>query len=89
MAFPGNYSGYPTKLEYFYKQDGSAALVHTIQIEDPENAVSLEVYVDAHTGKAVGSTNFVSFFKVHIAFLRNRTLFICCWTVSHCSSHKV
>ena len=89
MTFPGNYSGHPTKLEYFYKQDGSAALVHSIQIEDIYNAVSLEVYMDAHTGEAVGSTDFVSFAKVYDAFSRNISILIRRWTVSRCSCLKV
>ena len=86
MVFPGNYSGHPTKLEYFYKQDGSAALVHSIQIQDIDRAVSLEVYMDAHTGEAVASTNFVSFAKVYIAFLKipNISYLMRRWTVSRC-----
>jgi len=54
------YNGYPVQIEYFAKEDGSVALVHCIQIQDEDKAIWSEVYVDAHSGDVVSSTNFVA-----------------------------
>ena len=54
------YNAHPTKIEYFAKKDGSAVLVHTIQVQDEEKGIWSEVYVDAHSGDIVSSTDFVA-----------------------------
>jgi len=54
------YNAHPTKIEYFAKEDGSAVLVHTIQVQNDEKGIWSEVYVDAHSGDIVSSTNFVA-----------------------------
>jgi len=61
QAFPGAYNGHPTKLEYYAKPDGSVALVHVIQIQGDDTW--FQVYVDAHSGQVVSSTNFRSDFQ--------------------------
>jgi len=59
-AMNAPYNGYPVQIEYFAKEDGSVALVHCIQIQDADKAIWSEVYVDAHSGDVVSSTNFVA-----------------------------
>ena len=59
-AFQGAYNGHPTKLEYFAQADGSVALVHVVQVQNMDTDTWLEVYVDAHSGKVVSSTDFVA-----------------------------
>ena len=68
QVLPGTYNNHPVKLEYFAKEDGSVALVYTIQIQDTDKNVWLEAYVDAHTGKLVSSTNFVAEAAVSLSF---------------------
>jgi len=60
-AFPGAYNGHPTKLEYYAQPDGSVVLVHVIQVQGHDTW--FQVYVDAHSGQVVSSTNFRSDFQ--------------------------
>jgi len=60
-AFPGAYNGHPTKLEYYAQPDGSVVLVHVIQIQGDETW--FQVYINAHSGQVVSSTNFRSNFQ--------------------------
>jgi len=60
-AFPGAYNGYPTKLEYYAQPDGSVVLVHVIQIQGDNTW--FQVYIDAHSGQVVSSSNFRSDFQ--------------------------
>lgn len=59
-AFQGAYSGHPTKLEYFAQADGSVALVHVVQVQNSDAGTWFEVYIDAHSGEVVSSTDFVA-----------------------------
>jgi len=56
QAFPGAYNGHPIKLKYYAQPDGSIVLVHVIQIQS--DLTWFQVYVDAHSGQVVSSTNF-------------------------------
>ena len=56
QAFPGAYNGHPIKLEYYAQPDGSIVLVHVIQIQG--DLTWFQVYVNAHSGQVVSSTNF-------------------------------
>ncbi|KAF9443170.1 metallo proteinase 10 [Macrolepiota fuliginosa MF-IS2] len=47
-------------LAWFAMDNGGVALVHVIQFQDLDKAVWLEAYVDAHSGKVISATNFVS-----------------------------
>lgn len=40
--------------------DGSAALVHTIQVQNEEVNSWFEVYVDAHSGEILSATDYVA-----------------------------
>ncbi|KAJ3504677.1 hypothetical protein NLJ89_g7813 [Agrocybe chaxingu] len=57
-AFSGKHNGIPTSIEYLAQADGSAALVHTIQVQSLENQLWYEVYVDAHSGEVLSATDF-------------------------------
>ncbi|KAF9524009.1 metalloprotease MEP2 [Crepidotus variabilis] len=57
-VFSCPYNGHPVKMEYYAKADGNIALVHVIQVQNTDSWY--EVYIDAHSGEAVGSTNFVA-----------------------------
>jgi len=59
-SFQGTYNGHPTKLEYFAQADGSVALVHVVQVQNMDADTWFEVYVDAHSGEVVSSTDFVA-----------------------------
>lgn len=45
-------------LRYYALPDNSAALVYAVQIGKDGNPASREVYVDAHSGRVVGSTDY-------------------------------
>lgn len=47
-------------LAWFAMDDDSIALVHVIQFQDTNNAVWFEAYIDAHSGRVVSATDFVS-----------------------------
>ena len=57
-TFGGSYNGEPVKLRYYALPDNSAALVHAVQIGKDGNPASREVYVDAHSGRVVGSADY-------------------------------
>lgn len=57
-TFNSIYTGQPVKLQYYAMPDGSATLVHAVQVGDDENFTSREVFVDAHSGRVVGSVDF-------------------------------
>ncbi|KAJ3512217.1 hypothetical protein NLJ89_g3646 [Agrocybe chaxingu] len=59
-AFEGKYNGFPIDLEYLARDDGSAALVHTIQVQNEEVNSWYEVYVDAHSGEILSATDYVA-----------------------------
>ena len=59
-AFDATYNGWPTTTQYLVKADGSAALVHTIQVQNEAINSWFEAYVDAHSGEIVSVTDFVA-----------------------------
>jgi extracellular elastinolytic metalloproteinase len=54
------YDSYPTSLQYLANPDGSASLVHVIQVKNDERGEYYQVHVDAHSGKLVSMVNFVA-----------------------------
>ncbi|KAG6856159.1 hypothetical protein H0H87_007014, partial [Tephrocybe sp. NHM501043] len=59
-SLSGTYNGHPASLQYLAKDDGSAALTHTIQVQN-ETAISFyEAFVDAHSGELLHITDFVA-----------------------------
>jgi extracellular elastinolytic metalloproteinase len=68
--FKGTYNNFPTGLEYLTREDGSVALVHTIQIQNEEVNSWYEVYVDAHSGEILSVTDFVAEATVRVLFVR-------------------
>ncbi|PIL32531.1 hypothetical protein GSI_05234 [Ganoderma sinense ZZ0214-1] len=54
----GEYNGHPTTLEFVAKEDGSVALAHVVQIQDDDQDMWVEAFVDAHTGDIVHLTDF-------------------------------
>lgn len=67
-AFDATYNGWPTTTQYLVKADGSAALVHTIQVQNEAVNSWFEVYVDAHSGEIVSVTDFVA--EATVRYLR-------------------
>ncbi|KAF9049094.1 Fungalysin metallopeptidase-domain-containing protein [Panaeolus papilionaceus] len=59
-AFEGKYNGFPIGQEFLTLADGSAALVHTIQVQNEEVNSWFEVYVDAHSGEILSATDYVA-----------------------------
>ncbi|KIM37287.1 hypothetical protein M413DRAFT_276637 [Hebeloma cylindrosporum] len=72
--FKGTYNNFPTGLEYLAREDGSVALVHTIQIQNEEVNSWYEVYVDAHSGEIVSVTDFVAEATYKVLPITKRTL---------------
>ncbi|KAH9481998.1 Extracellular metalloproteinase MEP [Psilocybe cubensis] len=59
-AFDGKYNNWPISLNYLARPDGSAALVHAVQVQNEEVNSWFEVYVDAHSGEILSVTDFVA-----------------------------
>ncbi|KAF6746342.1 metalloprotease [Ephemerocybe angulata] len=56
----GTYNNQPISLEYLALPDGSAALVHVIQIQNQEVNSWYEAFVDAHSGELLSITDFTA-----------------------------
>nr|VWO99013.1 Extracellular metalloproteinase 4 (EC (Fungalysin MEP4) [Ganoderma boninense] len=57
-ALAGAYNGHPTTLEFVAKEDGSVALTHVVQIQDDNQDMWVEAFVDAHSGEIAHLTDF-------------------------------
>lgn len=51
---------HPAALQYLALQDGSVALTHVVQIQDNDNGIWVEAFVDAHNNKLLSIVNFVT-----------------------------
>ncbi|KAJ2930760.1 hypothetical protein H1R20_g6345, partial [Candolleomyces eurysporus] len=56
----GKWNNHPIALEYLARPDGSAALVHAVQIQNEEVNSWYEAYVDAHSGELLSVTDFTA-----------------------------
>jgi extracellular elastinolytic metalloproteinase len=56
----GKYNGQNATLEYLIQPDGSVALTHVVQIQNEETNEWFEAFIDAHSGKLISVTDFVS-----------------------------
>lgn len=56
----GKYNDWPATLEFLALDDGSAALVHVVQIQNEATGAWVEAFVDAHNNKVVSITDFVA-----------------------------
>lgn len=68
-AFDATYNNWPTSLHYLAQADGSVALVHAIQVQNEAINSWFEVYVDAHSGEILSTTDFVAEATVSIDWL--------------------
>ncbi|KAJ7097447.1 Fungalysin metallopeptidase-domain-containing protein [Mycena epipterygia] len=60
-ALDGTYlSEIPSTIEYFAKDDGSAVLVHALQVRNEEAGTWYNAFVDAHTNTLVSVTDYVA-----------------------------
>ncbi|TFK32708.1 Fungalysin metallopeptidase-domain-containing protein [Crucibulum laeve] len=59
-ALNGKHNEITPSLEYFAKEDSSAALTHVIQIRNEEAGTWFEAFVDAHSGDVISVTDFVA-----------------------------
>ncbi|KAJ7100916.1 hypothetical protein B0H15DRAFT_464602 [Mycena belliarum] len=59
-ALGGTHTGHPATLQYLTMPDGSAALVHVVQVQNDEKGTSYEAFVDAHANVLVSVTDFVA-----------------------------
>ncbi|KAJ6563293.1 Fungalysin metallopeptidase-domain-containing protein [Mycena vulgaris] len=50
----------PSTLEYFVKDDGSAVLVHALQVRNEEAGTWYNAFIDAHTNTLVSLTDYVA-----------------------------
>ena len=62
----GKYNDWPATLEFLALDDGSAALVHVVQIQNEATGAWVEAFVDAHNNKVVSITDFVAKASVRI-----------------------
>ena len=60
QTFNGEYNGFPTAVYSLARPDGSAAVVHAIQIQHEEVNSWYEVYVDAHSEEILSAMHFVT-----------------------------
>lgn len=60
QALDGTHNGQPATIEYVAQEDGSAALVHVVQIQNDEAGTWYEAFVDAHSGSVISVTDFVA-----------------------------
>ncbi|KAJ2916540.1 hypothetical protein MD484_g3868, partial [Candolleomyces efflorescens] len=56
----GKWNNHPVSLEYLARPDGSAALVHVVQIQNEKVNSWYEAYVDAHSGELLSVTDFTA-----------------------------
>ncbi|KAK7045826.1 hypothetical protein VNI00_007237 [Paramarasmius palmivorus] len=47
-------------LKYWARPDGSAALVHAVQVQNRQTGTFFEAYVDAHNGEVISAADFVA-----------------------------
>ncbi|ESK86186.1 putative extracellular elastinolytic metalloproteinase precursor [Moniliophthora roreri MCA 2997] len=59
-ALDGEHSGVEPTLKYLVRSDGSASLVHAVQVQNEDAGTFYEAYVDAHSGDVLSVTNFVA-----------------------------
>ncbi|EEB98448.1 hypothetical protein MPER_02037, partial [Moniliophthora perniciosa FA553] len=59
-ALDGEHSGVEPTLKYLAQSDGSAALVHAVQVQNEDAGTFYEAYVDAHSGDVLSVTDFVA-----------------------------
>ncbi|KAI3613647.1 putative extracellular elastinolytic metalloproteinase precursor [Moniliophthora roreri] len=60
-VFDGTNTGLPEpSLKYWVRPDGSAALVHAVQVQNESVGTSYEAFIDAHSGEVLSATDFVS-----------------------------
>ncbi|KAK7034071.1 hypothetical protein VNI00_012502 [Paramarasmius palmivorus] len=56
----GTHNGAAPALQYLARPDGSAALVHAVQVNNEEDGTFFEAYVDAHSGDILSVNDFVA-----------------------------
>jgi hypothetical protein len=81
QAIGAPYNNHATRLEYVVLADQSAVLAHAIQVQNDEDSIFGEVFIDAHSGKLVSYTDFVfhatvSVFNVRYPALNSRRISI-------------
>ncbi|KAH8989250.1 hypothetical protein EDB92DRAFT_1817186 [Lactarius akahatsu] len=59
-ALDGTHNGHPTTLEFLIQPDGTAALMHVIQIQNERAGTWVEAFVDVHLNKVVSVTDFIT-----------------------------
>jgi extracellular elastinolytic metalloproteinase len=59
-ALDCTYDSHPTSLQYLANPDGSASLVHVIQVKNDDAGKYYQAHVDAHSGKLLSTVNFVA-----------------------------
>jgi extracellular elastinolytic metalloproteinase len=59
-ALDATYNAHPTELKYVVKEDHSAVLVHSLQVQNEATGAWYEAHVDAHSGALVSAVDFVA-----------------------------
>jgi extracellular elastinolytic metalloproteinase len=67
----GKFNGQNATLEYLIQPDGSVALTHVVQIQNEETNEWFEAFIDAHSGKLISVTDFVSHASVWSSFVNS------------------
>jgi extracellular elastinolytic metalloproteinase len=59
-AIGAPYNGWETKVEYVLKADHTAALAHSLQVQDDTAGMWGEAFVDAHSGELISFVDYVA-----------------------------
>ncbi|KAJ7233645.1 Fungalysin metallopeptidase-domain-containing protein [Mycena rebaudengoi] len=71
----GSHKGMPpSKLKYLAKEDGSAALVYSFQVNNQESGTWYEAFVDAHSGELLSVVDFLSESSYLVLSITKKTL---------------
>ncbi|PSS38032.1 hypothetical protein PHLCEN_2v117 [Hermanssonia centrifuga] len=70
----GKFNEWPATVEFVAQEDGSLALTHVVQIQNDETGSWLEAFIDAHSGKLVQVTDFVTKASYRVLPITKETL---------------
>ncbi|KAI3616646.1 putative extracellular elastinolytic metalloproteinase precursor [Moniliophthora roreri] len=74
-ALEGKHNEIEPTLEYLVRPDGSVALTHVIQVKNDDARTWFEAFVDAHSGKLLSITDFVTHATYKVIPVQKPSLF--------------
>ncbi|KAF9443166.1 metallo proteinase 10 [Macrolepiota fuliginosa MF-IS2] len=73
--FNGTRNGAAPGVEYLVKEDGSLALAHVMQIENPDTELWVEAFVCAHSGEVLSVTDFIAHATFNVVPIQKQNFF--------------